>query len=193
MRREGRLPPGQSASLKWPVLHVGPIPGFDPETWDFRVGGQVEARLELGWDAFARLPRAEVASDFHCVTRWSTFDNLWEGVLARELLARSRPRPEATHVMLLGSAQGRRYGYTANLPLADLDRPDVLFAFRRNGEDIPPEHGGPLRLVVPHLYAWKSVKWARGMVLMDTDRPGYWEEHGYHRRGDPFREERFEA
>jgi DMSO/TMAO reductase YedYZ molybdopterin-dependent catalytic subunit len=114
-------------------------------------------------------------------------------VLARELLARCRPLPEATHVMLLGSAQGRRYGYSANLPLADLDRRDVLFAFRRNGEDIPLDHGGPLRLVVPHLYAWKSVKWIRGMVLMDADRPGYWEGHGYHHRGDPFQEQRFEG
>ena len=193
MRRAGRLPPGQSASLKWPVLHVGPVPELDPASWDFRIGGLVGSKLELDWEDFQALPRAEVVSDFHCVTRWSTFDNRWEGVPARELLARCRPRPEASHAMLLGSAQGHRYGYSANLPLADLDRQDVLFALRRNGEPIPPEHGGPLRLVVPHLYAWKSVKWARGLVLMDADRPGYWEQHGYHRRGDPFREQRFEG
>jgi len=193
MRREGRLPPGQSATLKWPILHVGPVPDFEPARWDFRIGGLVESKLELGWDELSALPRQTVVSDFHCVTRWSTFDNRWEGVPARELLSRARPLAEATHAMLLGSAQGRRYGYSANLPLDDLDRPDVLFAFRRNGRDIDPDHGGPLRLIVPHLYAWKSVKWVRGMVLMDADRPGYWEGHGYHHRGDPFREERFEG
>jgi DMSO/TMAO reductase YedYZ molybdopterin-dependent catalytic subunit len=169
------------------------VPDFEPASWDFRVGGLVEEKLDLDWEQFRALPRREVTSDFHCVTRWSTFDNRWEGVLASELLARCRPLPAATHVMLLGSAQGRRYGYSANLPLADLDRQDVVFAFGRNGEAIPPDHGGPLRLVVPHLYAWKSVKWARGLVLMDSDRPGYWEGHGYHHRGDPFREERFEG
>lgn len=191
MREAGRLPPGQSASLKWPVLHVGDVPRFDAGHWDFRVGGRVEAPLELDWKAFAALPRHSVTTDFHCVTRWSIFDNLWEGVPAADLLERVRPLPEARFAMLLGEARGERYGYSANLPLEDLRRPDVLFAFSRNGEPIPPEHGGPLRLVVPHLYAWKSVKWARGIVLMEEDRPGYWEAHGYHERGDPFLEQRF--
>jgi DMSO/TMAO reductase YedYZ molybdopterin-dependent catalytic subunit len=191
MREEGRLPPGQSATIKWPVLHEGEVPAFDPTTWDFRVGGLVEVPLTLEWDAFTALPRIVVRSDFHCVTRWSTFDNVWGGVAFREVLARVRPRPEARFVMVLGHLGQDPHGYSTNVPLADLDRPDVLFALRNRGEDLPPEHGGPLRLVVPHLYAWKSCKWVRGLVFMAEDRPGYWEERGYHMYADPFREQRF--
>jgi DMSO/TMAO reductase YedYZ molybdopterin-dependent catalytic subunit len=191
MRAEGRLPPGQSASIKWPVLHEGEVPGFDPATWDFRVGGLVDAPLSLTWSELTALPQVQVRSDFHCVTRWSTFDNLWEGVAFREVLKRLRPRPEAGFVMVLGHRGSNPHGYSTNVPFADLDRPDVLFARRNRGEDIPPEHGGPLRLVVPHLYAWKSCKWVRGLVFMDEDRGGYWERLGYHMYGDPFREERF--
>jgi DMSO/TMAO reductase YedYZ molybdopterin-dependent catalytic subunit len=191
MKDLGRLPPGQSASLKWPVLHMGAVPRFDPLTWDFRAGGLVETPIDLDYGAFRALPRREVVSDFHCVTRWSTFDNRWEGVPFSEILRRVRPRPEARFVMLLGSVGETRYGYQTNLPLADLDRDDVLFADRRNGADIPLDHGFPLRLVVPHLYAWKSCKWVRGLIFMDEDRPGSWERAGYHRRGDPFAEERF--
>jgi DMSO/TMAO reductase YedYZ molybdopterin-dependent catalytic subunit len=191
MREEGRLPPGQSATIKWPVLHVGAEPRFDPATWDLKAGGLVEAPLTLTWAEVLALPRREVTTDFHCVTRWSTFDNRWEGVPVREVLSRVRPRPEARFVMALGHVGEQRYGYSTNVPLADLDRDDVLLAMRRNGEDIDAEHGGPLRLVVPHLYAWKSCKWIRGLIFMDENRPGYWERHGYHMRGDPFREERF--
>ena len=191
MRAEGRLPPGQSLTLKWPVLHDGEVPAFDPATWDFRVGGLVEEPAVLTWKGFTALPRAEVVSDFHCVTRWSTFDNRWEGVPARAVLERVRPRKEATHVMVVGHKGETRYGYSTNLPLADLDRPDVLFVLRHDGADLPAEHGGPLRLLVPHLYAWKSAKWVRGLIFMDADKPGYWERGGYHMRGDPFREERF--
>jgi DMSO/TMAO reductase YedYZ molybdopterin-dependent catalytic subunit len=192
-RKDGRLPAGQSLTLKWPVLHQGAVPAFDPAHWDFRVGGLVEAPLELDYAAFRALPPAEVVSDFHCVTRWSTFDNRWEGVLFREILRRVAPRPEASHVMVLGHVGDRRYGYSTNVPLADLDRPDVLFAFRHNGRDLTPEHGWPLRLVVPHLYAWKSCKWVRGLIFMEADRPGYWERLGYHMYGDPFREQRFSS
>jgi DMSO/TMAO reductase YedYZ molybdopterin-dependent catalytic subunit len=190
MKAQGRLPPGQSLTLKWPVLHAGDVPHFDPQTWDFRVGGLVEAPLSLTYAEFQALPRVEVVSDFHCVTRWSTFDNRWEGVAIREILSRVRPRPEATHVMVLGHRGETRYGYATNLPRADLDRPDVLLAFRNRGEDLTPEHGWPLRLIVPHLYAWKSAKWVRGLIFMDADQAGYWEKLGYHMRGDPFREER---
>lgn len=193
MKAEGRLPPGQSLSLKWPVLHTGAVPRFDPARWDFRAGGLVEAPLELSWNAFLELPRAEALSDFHCVTRWSTFDNRWEGVAFREILARVKPRPEATHVMVLGHAGETRYGYQTNLPLADLDRDGVLFAFRHNGADLEPDHGWPLRLIVPHLYAWKSCKWVRGLIFMEADKPGYWEKAGYHMYGDPFREQRFDS
>ncbi|HVQ30432.1 MAG TPA: sulfite oxidase-like oxidoreductase [Vicinamibacteria bacterium] len=191
MREEGRLPPGQSASIKWPVLHEGEVPSFDPETWDFRVGGLVEAPLTLTWKGFQALPKAEVASDFHCVTRWSTFDNLWKGVLFREILARVRPKSGAEFVMVLGHLGDNPHGYSTNVPRVDLDRSDVLFAESNRGEAISPEHGGPIRLVVPHLYAWKSCKWVRGLVFMDEDKAGYWERLGYHMRGDPFGEERF--
>ncbi|HUG52679.1 MAG TPA: sulfite oxidase-like oxidoreductase [Vicinamibacteria bacterium] len=191
MRSEGRLPPGQSLTLKWPVLHDGEVPAFDPATWDFRIGGLVEEPLVWSWDEFTSLPRVEVVSDFHCVTRWSTFDNRWEGVPARAVLGRVRPRKEATHVMVVGHKGETRYGYSTNVPLADLDRPDVLFVLRHNGRSLEAEHGGPMRLVIPHLYAWKSAKWVRGLIFMDADKPGYWERGGYHMRGDPFREERF--
>ena len=191
MRALGRLPPGQSASIKWPVLHEGDVPTFDPKTWDLRVGGLVETPLTLTWDAFQALPRTELRSDFHCVTRWSTFDNVWEGVALREVLGRVGPRAEARFVMLLGHNGPNPQGYSTNLPLLDLEHPDVLFAERNRGEALSPEHGGPLRLVVPHLYAWKSCKWIRGLVFMDEDKAGYWEGLGYHMRGDPFAEERF--
>jgi DMSO/TMAO reductase YedYZ molybdopterin-dependent catalytic subunit len=191
MQQAGRLPPGQAATIKWPVLHTGDVPPFDPATWDFRAGGLVEAPLDLDYAAFRALPRVEVVSDFHCVTKWSTFDNRWEGVAFREILRRVRPRPEAKHVMALGHVGPTRYGYTTNIPLADLDRDDVLFAYRHNGEELAPDHGGPVRLVVPHLYAWKSAKWVRGVIFMDEDKAGYWERLGYHMYGDPFREQRF--
>jgi DMSO/TMAO reductase YedYZ molybdopterin-dependent catalytic subunit len=191
MRDEGRLPPGQSATIKWPVLHEGVVPRFDPATWDFKAGGLVETPATLTWDQMKALPRRDVVSDFHCVTRWSTFDNHWEGVPIREILSRVVPRPEARFVMAVGHVGEERYGYSTNVPLADLDRENVLLAMRRNGEDLDPEHGGPLRLLVPHLYAWKSCKWIRGLIFMDEDKAGYWEEQGYHMRGDPFREERF--
>ena len=191
MRAEGRLPPGQSASIKWPVLHEGELPAFDPATWDFRVGGLVEQPIRWTWPEFDGLPKVEVRSDFHCVTRWSTFDNVWEGVAFREVLKRLRLKAHGRFVMVTGHRGDNPHGYTTNLPLADLDRDDVLFARKNRGQEIPPEHGGPLRLVVPHLYAWKSCKWVRGLIFMDEDRAGYWERLGYHRRGDPFEEERF--
>ncbi len=191
MRAAGRLPPGQSLTLKWPVLHDGAVPAFDPATWDFRVGGLVDQPIVLSWPEFPALPRREVTSDFHCVTRWSRFDNRWQGVPVQEVLRRARPQPQAAYVMVCGHKGEVRYGYTTNLPLADLDRPECLFALRHDGRDLDPEHGGPLRLVVPHLYAWKSAKWVRGLIFMDADKAGYWERAGYQMRGDPFREERF--
>jgi DMSO/TMAO reductase YedYZ molybdopterin-dependent catalytic subunit len=191
MRAEGRLPPGQSASIKWPVLHEGEVPRFDPTAWDFKAGGLVESPLTLSWAEMTALPRVEVTTDFHCVTKWSTFDNRWEGIPVREILSRARPKPEVLFVMAVGHRNGKRYGYSTNMPLRDLDRDDVLLVTKRNGEDLDPEHGGPLRLVVPHLYAWKSCKWIRGLIFMEDDKPGYWENGGYHMRGDPFEEERF--
>jgi DMSO/TMAO reductase YedYZ molybdopterin-dependent catalytic subunit len=191
MKQEGRLPPGQSLTLKWPVLHAGAVPEFDPKTWDFRAGGEVEVPLALDYAAFRSLPRREVVSDFHCVTRWSTFDNRWEGVPFQDILTRVHPRPSARYVMILGQVGETRYGYSTNLPLADLDREEVLLVDRHNGENLTPDHGWPLRLVVPRLYAWKSAKWVRGLIFMAEDKPGYWERAGYHMRGDPFQEQRF--
>jgi DMSO/TMAO reductase YedYZ molybdopterin-dependent catalytic subunit len=185
---EGRLPPGQSLTLKWPVLHYGSVPRFDPARWDFRITGLVEPPLTLTWEEFDRLPRIEDTSDFHCVTRWSRFDNRWGGVAFREILKRVKLQPRAGFVLVHGEQ-----GFTANVPLPDLDRPNVLFATHHDGQPLTPEHGYPLRLIVPHLYAWKSVKWVRGIEFLDHDVPGFWEQNGYHMYGDPWKEQRFDT
>jgi len=188
MMQAGRLPPGQAATLKWPVLHEGSVPRFDPARWDFRIAGLVEQPVRLTWDEFNRLPKSTVTSDFHCVTRWSRFDNRWEGVLFRDALKLVKLVPRAAYVLVHAEQ-----GYTANVPLADLDRDNVLFATHHDGQPLPPDHGYPLRLIVPHLYAWKSVKWVRGLEFYDHDLPGFWEQNGYHMYGDPFREQRFDS
>jgi DMSO/TMAO reductase YedYZ molybdopterin-dependent catalytic subunit len=186
MRNAGRLPPGQSATLKWPVLHVGSVPRFDPRTWDFRITGLVEKPVLLTWDEFTRLPMTQVTADMHCVTRWSRFDVRWEGVLFTEVMKLVTVKPEAKFVMVHAEE-----GFTSNVPLDDLLQPATLFALKHNGEPLPADHGYPVRLVVPHLYAWKSVKWVHGLELMAQDAPGLWEENGYHMRGDPFKEQRY--
>ncbi len=182
----GRLPPGQSLTLKWPVLHEGDIPIFDPARWDFQARGLVENPLRLTWEEFRKLPPTRIRADFHCVTTWSKFDNEWEGVPFRAIAELARPRPEACCVMVHADP-----GYTTNVPLADLLRDNVIFAHWHAPEPLTPEHGAPLRLIVPHLYAWKSAKWVRGLDFMDRDRAGYWERVGYHMYGDPFREQRY--
>jgi DMSO/TMAO reductase YedYZ molybdopterin-dependent catalytic subunit len=188
MRREGRLPPGQSLALRWPVLHYGSIPEFDPETWDFRTEGLVDNPIRLTWEQFLALPHVALTADFHCVTRWSRFDNHWEGVLFQTISELARPKPEATYAMLHCAE-----GYTTNAPLADLLHENVLFAFKHDGEPLAPEHGGPLRLVAPQLYGWKSAKWVRAVEFMPRDRPGFWEQNGYHMHGDPWKEQRFDT
>jgi DMSO/TMAO reductase YedYZ molybdopterin-dependent catalytic subunit len=185
-KSQGLLPPGQSLTLKWPVLHYGSVPRFDPETWSFRVYGLVQSPLTLSWKEFSALPKIQRSSDFHCVTRWSRFDNRWDGVAVRELLARVHPKSEAAYVLVHAEQ-----GFTANVRLADLDREEVLLATHHDGEPLTAEHGYPLRLIVPHLYAWKSVKWVRGLEFLDRDAPGFWEQNGYHMRGDPWKEQRF--
>jgi DMSO/TMAO reductase YedYZ molybdopterin-dependent catalytic subunit len=187
-REEGRLPPGQSLTLKWPVLHYGSIPGFDPKTWDFRIVGLVEKPVRLTWEEFNRLPQTELTSDIHCVTRWSRFDNRWQGVLFTEVMKLVMPRAEARFALIHAEQ-----GYTANVPLEDLMRPTTLFALKHDGQALEPEHGYPLRLVVPQLYFWKSVKWVRGFELTATDQPGFWEQNGYHMYGDPWKEQRFDS
>jgi len=188
MRAAGRLPPGQSLTLKWPVLHEGPVPRVDLRTWDFRIDGLVETPLRLTWEEFNKLPQTEVHCDIHCVTRWSRFDNRFEGVLFTEVMKLVRPKPEAHFAMLKGEN-----GYTTNLPLSDLTAPATIFAMKHDGEPLTAEHGYPLRLVVPQLYFWKSVKWARGFTLLARDEPGFWEQNGYNMHGDPWKEQRFDT
>jgi DMSO/TMAO reductase YedYZ molybdopterin-dependent catalytic subunit len=185
-REDGRLPPGQSLTLKWPVLHEGRVPVFDPARWDLEVRGLVENPFRLSWEEFKALPRKRVKADFHCVTTWSKFDNEWEGVPFRVIAEKARPKPEARFVMVRGES-----GYTTNVPLADLMREEVLLADWHAPEPLTAEHGAPLRLVVPHLYAWKSAKWLRGFDFLESDRAGYWEKVGYHMYGDPFLEQRY--
>jgi DMSO/TMAO reductase YedYZ molybdopterin-dependent catalytic subunit len=187
--RAGRIPPRQVLTRKWPVLHAGPTPAFDRAKWTFRIFGLVEQPWQCGYDDFLALPRVRVRADMHCVTRWSTLDNVWEGVATRTVLEKVRLLPAARFVLVHGEN-----GYTTDLPLADFLGEDCLFAWGHNGRDLEPEHGYPLRLVVPRLYAWKSAKWVRGVELLPEDRPGFWERWengGYHLRGDPWAEQRF--
>ena len=181
-----RLPPGQYLTEKWPVLHSGRIPAIDLATWRFSVWGLVERPLSLSWEELAGYPTRETVCDIHCVTRWSRFDNRFGGIPVTALLQAAHPTPEATHVLVHAAPD-----YTTNLPLADLDRPENLLATHHGGEPLPAEHGGPIRLLVPHLYFWKSAKWVTGFELLPRDRPGFWEDNGYHMRGDPWHEERF--
>jgi DMSO/TMAO reductase YedYZ molybdopterin-dependent catalytic subunit len=183
-----RVPPGQTVTEKWPVLHYGSVPRGDLGRWRFKISGLVEEPVELTYDEFMALPKTTITRDIHCVTTWSRFDTTFEGVPFREVLKLVKPKPQATHAMVHAE-----YGFTTNLPLEDLDRDDVLFAHKADGKDLTPDHGWPLRLVVPHLYFWKSAKWVRGLELMAADKPGFWETHGYHMRGDPWKEERYSA
>lgn len=181
-----RTPPGQILTRKWPVLHYGHVPRVDTATWRFRIWGAVEEPLELDWSAFEALPRRDVLCDMHCVTRWSRLDNRFTGVPVRELLGRVNLLPAASHVLVHAAPD-----YTTNLPLQDLDRAENLLATHHDGEPLAPEHGGPIRLLVPHLYLWKSAKWVTGFEIMEGDEPGFWEENGYHMYGDPWAEQRF--
>lgn len=184
--RAERLPPRQVLTRKWPTLHAGEVPPFDPATWDLTIFPipLVDRIARFTWPEFLALPRVHVHADMHCVTRWSKLDNLWEGVPTRELLRHVSVSPKAKFVMVHGE-----YGFSTNLPIEDFFAEDCLFAIRHDGADLSADHGGPMRLVVPRLYAWKSAKWVRGIEFMEADRPGFWEsdDHGgYHLRGDPW-------
>ena len=181
-----RTPPGQVLTTKWPVLTYGLTPRFDPKTWRFRCFGLVEQEVSWTWPEFLALPRAEVTCDIHCVTHWSRLDNRFEGVPFREILRRIRVKPDATHVLVHADPD-----YTTNLALEDLLGDDVLLATKHDGQDLTAEHGGPLRLVVPKLYFWKSAKWLRGLEFLDVNPPGFWELNGYHMHADPWQEERY--
>ncbi len=185
-RYGNRLPPGQRVVEGWPVMTYGATPRIELARWRLLLTGAVEREVSLTWEEFMALPKVTVRSDIHCVTGWSRVDNQWEGVLVKEVLALCRPRPEAVAVMVYCYG-----GYTTNVPLPDLLRDDVLLAYKHNGQPLTPEHGWPLRLVIPHLYFWKSAKWVRALELLPEDRPGFWEMYGYHMRGDPWREERY--
>ena len=181
-----RLPPGQLVTEKWPVLHYGLVPRVELTSWRFEIRGAVDSAFSLTWDELLAMPRRETVCDIHCVTRWSRFDNVFEGIPVTALLERAAPRREAAFALVHAE-----HGFTTNVPLGDLDRPANLLALRHNGRDLDPEHGGPVRLVIPHLYFWKSAKWVRGFELLEEDYPGFWEQNGYHMRGEPWSEERF--
>ncbi len=181
-----RQPPGQVLTRKWPVLHYSSVPQVDTKTWRFDVSGAVDNPYQLTWTELLALPRQEVNCDIHCVTQWSRLDNVFEGIPVEPLIARAVPRARARFVMVHADPD-----YTTNLPLDDLLRPGNLLALRHNGEPLTSEHGGPVRLLVPHLYLWKSAKWVTGFEFMEEDYPGFWEQNGYHMRGDPWAEERF--
>jgi DMSO/TMAO reductase YedYZ molybdopterin-dependent catalytic subunit len=181
-----RVPPGQRLVKTWPVLHFGAIPRFDGANWDLEVSGVVEEPFTLSYADLLALPRVTVDADMHCVTGWTTLDNTWEGVPFRALMERAKPTPEAKWV--IAHCEG---GYTSNLSLEAMSGDDVLVAWRNHGEDITPEHGWPLRLVVPKRYAWKSAKWLTGLEFSPKNKRGFWEVRGYHIHAEPFAEERY--
>jgi DMSO/TMAO reductase YedYZ molybdopterin-dependent catalytic subunit len=197
VKKEGRLPPGQSLTQKFPVLHYGPVPGFNPTKWDFRVWGEVEETVRWSWEEFNQLPRTKLVMDIHCVTRWSKFDTTWEGVSVKALVEQGliKIKPSAKFVM-----QHAEYGFTANLPLEVLFGDNFLMATHYNGQPLTPDHGYPLRGVIGNIvgredlmvpYFWKGAKWLRGLEFTTTDRPGFWEQAGYHMSADVWKEERF--
>jgi DMSO/TMAO reductase YedYZ molybdopterin-dependent catalytic subunit len=181
-RREARVPPGQTRTKKWPVLDAHGTPEIDLANWKFEINGLVERPLAWSLDEFMQLPAVKVYADFHCVTRWSRLDNVWGGVAAGELARMVGVKPEAKFVV----ASAYDYGWTTNLPIEYFLAEDALVAWSHDGRPIPPEHGGPVRLVVPQLYAWKSAKWIKGLTFLPEDRAGFWEEGGYHMRGVPW-------
>jgi len=184
-----RVPPGQTVTTGFPVLHHGDVIYYkDVRTeWNLRVFGLVEEEVVFSFDEFMALPRREYVNDIHCVTTWSRLDNVWEGIPVSAVMERVKVKPEAKYVMLHAEQ-----GWTTNLPLEDFLKETSFFGIKHNGKDLTPEHGYPVRMVVPHLYFWKSAKWLRGIELMARDKPGFWERNGYHMYGDPWKEQRFD-
>jgi DMSO/TMAO reductase YedYZ molybdopterin-dependent catalytic subunit len=184
--KQNRVPPGQRLTDKWPVLHYGRVPSINVQKWTFKIAGLVEKERALTFQEFTALPQVEVFSDIHCVTTWSRLDNVWEGVSTGVIKDMAGIRGEAKYVMVQGEG-----GFTTNLSLEDFFQSDVLFAFKHDGKPLTAEHGGPVRLVVPRLYFWKSAKWVTGIKFIAKDEPGFWERTGYHMHGDPWQEERY--
>lgn len=185
-KRQNRVPPGQRVTEGFPVLHYGGVPRIDPADWRLRLFGLVERERSLSFSEFTALPLVKVFSDVHCVTGWSRLDNLWEGVQSAGLRDQVKILPEARFAIVHASGN-----FTTNLSLEDFFQEDVLFAIRHNGRPLTLDHGYPVRLIVPRLYFWKSAKWVTGVEFTSEDRPGFWESHGYHNRGDPWKEERY--
>jgi DMSO/TMAO reductase YedYZ molybdopterin-dependent catalytic subunit len=197
VQQEGRMPPGQSLTQRFPVLHYGPVPAFKPETWDFHVTGEVEEELRLTWDEFRQLPMTKLKMDIHCVTQWSKFDTEWEGVSVRTLVDRGIIKIKSSARYVLQFAE---YGFTANLPLDVVLADNFLLATHYDGKPLDPEHGYPLRGIVGAIpdrsdlavpYFWKGAKWLRGLKFMAEDRPGFWEQAGYHNEADVWKEQRY--
>ena len=183
---DARLPPGQYLTERFPVLHVGDVPTYAPGQWDLKIFGLVDKPFTINLDELKSMPAVTLLTDIHCVTKWSKFDTTWRGVRVRDLFERAGMQAGAAYIM--GHAE---HGYTANLPLGDVLLDESLVVYEYEGEEIEPIHGGPVRLLVPHLYFWKSPKWLRGLELRATDAPGFWEQNGYNMYGDPFLEQRF--
>jgi DMSO/TMAO reductase YedYZ molybdopterin-dependent catalytic subunit len=186
VKKAGRLPPGQSLTLDFPVLHNGPVPSFNEAAWNLRVFGSVQKEMRWTWQELLKLPTISVHCDIHCVTAWSKFDTVWEGVLFRDFVKLFGINPETKHVIA-----HCEYGYTTNVPLDVMMDDDVLLAFRFNGKPLEAEHGYPLRTLVPKRYLWKSAKWLRALEFSPVDKPGFWENAGYNNNADPFKEERY--
>jgi DMSO/TMAO reductase YedYZ molybdopterin-dependent catalytic subunit len=186
VKKEGRLPPGQSLTTKFPVLHYGPTPSFDEAKWDLHVFGEVQNEKRWNWKEFQQLPTVKITTDIHCVTRWSKFDTEWEGVLFRDFIKLFGVTDNARFVIA-----HCEYGYTTNTPMDIMMDDDVLLAYKFDGQYLDAEHGYPLRTLVPKRYFWKSAKWLRGIEFSPVDKPGFWENSGYHNEGDPFKEERY--
>ncbi|OKH48561.1 sulfite oxidase-like oxidoreductase [Calothrix sp. HK-06] len=180
-----RVPPGQYLTNGFPVLTYGSTPPVDMKKWEFRIWGAVAPKI-LTWDDFMQLPQSEFTADFHCVTRWSKLDVKWTGIKITDFMKVIEVEPKAKHIM-----EHCYGGYTTNISMDDFVREENFFAFKLFGEPLPAEHGGPMRLVVPHLYAWKSAKWINGLEFLEKEDLGFWERNGYHQRGEPFAEERY--
>ncbi|EIT85627.1 putative sulfite oxidase [Fictibacillus macauensis ZFHKF-1] len=184
---DGRVPPNQNVTERWPVLHYGNVPHYPSlDEWDLHVYGMVERPKRFTYKELLQLPKTTVVNDIHCVTGWSKLDNTWEGVLVKDVIASCGIHPLAKHVLLHAEE-----GWTANLPIEDFLKETSLLAMKHNNELLSPEHGYPLRGVFPHLYFWKSAKWLRGIEFLPLDTPGFWERNGYHNYGDPWKEQRF--
>jgi len=181
-----RLPPGQRLTQDFPVLDLGVQPPIDPKDFRLTVSGLVDNPIDWGWDEFQAQPQVQITTDIHCVTTWSRYDNVWEGVTGQHFLAVVNPKPEAKFMVFHSHD-----GYTTNIPIQAFAEPDVILAHRWNGQPISRQHGGPVRPIIPKLYLWKSAKWVKHITFLDKDAPGFWEVRGYHNDADPWKEERY--